>query len=263
MNSTCQDVALDNPKRRVLDSTTRSVESSTRRLLASTIPLCTVHGVHKVLAARLPAVQPSPSRLGCNTILPSRILVPKDLFKREYVRNLESPTIMARRHATPPKSDNRLRVAKEILSLGSPVAVACQFCFNHSCPCITMEGYKKCAECTRRGKPCVGVSWDSLDRVRAKLESDIQNAESEQNRLLSEQTRVASKLNRLRKELHLAKDRARLKTLCLVQELSDDEEAVENPPTETLSQLFDSMPELWQSDPLSPSQSVEASSRNR
>jgi len=41
-----------------------------------------------------------------------------------------------------------------------------------------MDLYKKCAECTRRACPCVGVPGKTLDRVRGKLELDILEAET-------------------------------------------------------------------------------------
>ena len=181
---------------------------------------------------------------------------------------------MPRKRATSADIDNRIRAAKEISIHGNPSVISCFHCQSKGCPCIVMDSssHKKCAECTRRGRPCVGITWESLDRVRSQLEAEIRETEDEQSRKLEEQSRlvaeqaaILTKLSRLRKTLRQSQDRAKAKTLCLVQELSDDgdEGAVDNPPTETLSQLFDSMPELWQSYPLSPSQSVEASSRNR
>ena len=187
---------------------------------------------------------------------------------------------MPRKSPSSKEPNNRLRLAKEISSLGYPSVVSCQYCFNNQQPCVVMSGYKKCVLCTRRGRPCVGVSWDSLDKAHNKLKSDILKVESEQSRLsieqseaatraaaewsriAAEQSHVAAKLDRLRKTLRQTHGRAKEKTLCLLQELSDDEEAVENPPTETLSQIFDAMPvEYWQqSNPSSPSQNVKASS---
>ena len=35
----------------------------------------------------------------------------------------------------------------------------------------------KCSTCTRRGKPCVAISWDSLDRTIEKKASEIEDAE--------------------------------------------------------------------------------------
>jgi len=154
--------------------------------------------------------------------------------------------------------DNRLRAAKEITVAGSPPDIACVYCSNHSILCVVMEPHSKCAECTRQGRPCVGVTWESLDRVRDKLESEILQTEEEQARLFA-------KLSRLRKTLRQTQDRAKQKTLCLLKEMGDDNDGVEETPQpETLSQLFDNMPnDFWQSNLVaSPSQSAEASSRN-
>ncbi len=82
----------------------------------------------------------------------------------------------------------------------------------------------------------MGVTWESLDRVRDKLESEILQAEEKQARLLEEQSRLFAKLACLRKTLRQTQDRAKQKTLCLLKEMGDnnngDEEA---PQPETLS----------------------------
>ncbi len=172
---------------------------------------------------------------------------------------------MPRKPSLTREYDNRLRAAKEITISGSPPDLACVYCSNHSILCVVMESHSKCAECTRRGRPCVGVTWESLDRVRDKLESEILQAEEGQARLLEEQSRLFAKLARLRKTLRQTQDRAKQKTLCLLKEMGDDNDGDEEAPQpETLSQLFDNMPnDFWQSNPVaSPPQSVEASSRN-
>ncbi len=165
---------------------------------------------------------------------------------------------MPRKPSLTREYDNRLRAAKEITVAGSPPDIACVYCSNHSTLCVVMEPHSKCAECTRRGRPCVGVTWESLDRVRDKLESEILQTEEEQARLFA-------KLSRLRKTLRQTQDRAKQKTLCLLKEMGDDNDGdEETPQPETLSQLFDNMPnDFWQSNLVaSPPQSVEASSRN-
>jgi len=165
---------------------------------------------------------------------------------------------MPRKPSLTREYDNRLRAAKEITVAGSPPDIACVYCSNHSILCVVMESHSKCAECTRRGRPCVGVTWESLDRVRDKLESEILQTEEEQARLFA-------KLSRLRKMLRQTQDRAKQKTLCLLKEMGDDNDGdEETPQPETLSQLFDNMPnDFWQSNLVaSPPQSAEASSRN-
>ena len=165
---------------------------------------------------------------------------------------------MPRKPSLTREYDNRLCAAKEITVAGSPPDIACVYCSNHSILCVVMEPHSKCAECTRRGHLCVGVTWESLDRVRDKLESEILQTEEEQACLFA-------KLSQLRKTLRQTQDRAKQKTLCLLKEMGDDNNGdEETPQPETLSQLFDNMPnDFWQSNLVtSPSQSAEASSRN-
>jgi len=172
---------------------------------------------------------------------------------------------MPRKPSLTREYDNRLRAAKEITISGSPPDLACVYCFNHSILCVMMESHFKCAECTRQGHPCVGVTWESLDRVRDKLESEILQAEEKQARLLEEQSRLFAKLARLRKTLRQTQDRAKQKTLCLLKEMGNNNDGDEEAPQpETLSQLFDNMSnDFWQSNPVaSPPQSVEVSLRN-
>ena len=170
---------------------------------------------------------------------------------------------MPHRSCTTSESDNHLCAAKKINALEHPSVVFCQFCFSHNYLCVVMDDHKKCAHCTCRKHSCVSISWDTLNKVCDKLKSDIQNAKTNQSWLLAEQTCVTAKLDCLCKTLRQTKDHAKAKTLCLLQELSNDEEAVENPPTETLSQIFNAMSvNYWQSNSLSPPQNVEASSHS-
>ena len=156
--------------------------------------------------------------------------------------------------------NNHLCLAKKISSLSYPSVVSCQYCFNNQQPCIVMSDYKKCVLCTHHEHLCVSVLWDSLDKTHNKLEFNILKVKSEQfclfikqseaaacaaaewSCIAAEQSRVAAKLDRLRKTLHQTCGHAKKKTLCLLQELSNDEKAVKNPSAETLSQIFNVMP---------------------
>ena len=163
---------------------------------------------------------------------------------------------------TSDRHSNRLRLSAEIQSQGSPSEFQCNHCFTNLVPCIVMEGHNRCAECTHHGKPCVGILWESLDRARAKIQSDIEAAEQEQSRHLAEMNRLASKLARLRKTFQQTQDRAKQKTLCLAQELADDNDGTEDDDPQTLSQFLDQMSnDLWQSVS-SPPQTAAASSRS-
>lgn len=78
-----------------------------------------------------------------------------------------------------------------------------------------MENQSKCAECVRRGRPCVGASWESLEKTQEKLESDIHLTEEELSRVLA-------KLSRLRRTLRHVNSKITEKMSCLAQELGDD-----------------------------------------
>ena len=163
---------------------------------------------------------------------------------------------------TSDRHSNRLCLSAEIQSQSSPSKFQCNHCFTNLVLCIVMEGHNRCAECTHHGKPCVGILWESLDRARAKIQSDIEAAEQEQSRHLAEMNRLASKLARLRKTFRQTQDRAKQKTLCLAQELADDNDGTEDDDPQTLSQFLDQMSnDLWQSVS-SPPQTAAASSRS-
>ena len=147
--------------------------------------------------------------------------------------------------------NNHLHLAKEICSLSYSSVVSCQYCFNNQQLCVVMSDYKKCALCTHCEHLCVSVLWDSLDKTHNKLKFNILKIESEQSCLFieqseaaacataewshitAEQSHVTAKLDCLHKTLHQTCGHAKKKTLCLLQELSDDEETVENPSAET------------------------------
>jgi len=161
--------------------------------------------------------------------------------------------------------DNHLCAAKEITISGSPLNLVCVYCFNHFILCVMMKSHFKCAECTHQGHSCVGVMWESLDRVRDKLKSEILQAEEEQACLLKEQSHLFAKLACLCKTLRQTQDRAKQKTLCLLKKMNNDNDGnEETPQPETLFQLFDNMSNnFWQSNLVtSPSQSAEVSLRN-
>lgn len=77
----------------------------------------------------------------------------------------------------------------------------------------------KCAECVRVGRPCVNLSWESLDKTRAEYEKKVE----EDEKLLSD---VIARLLRNKKILAQAKDRAAKKAECLANELEESGEDV-------------------------------------
>ena len=60
----------------------------------------------------------------------------------------------------------------------------------------------KCAECERRGRPCVVSSWEALDRASDNLSSKISEDEKKVEQLLDEldevRRRLVTMLHRLR-----------------------------------------------------------------
>jgi hypothetical protein len=97
----------------------------------------------------------------------------------------------------------------------------------------------KCAECTKIGKPCVNMSWESLDKTREEYQAKVDADE----KLLAE---VISRLLRNKKILAQAKERARRKTLCLASELEMEGEEVNasiNCPAASVGAAFS--PTMW------------------
>ena len=141
---------------------------------------------------------------------------------------------------TSPKAANRLRLYNTIVRDGDPAVTACLLCSSLLVACVRMN-HPKCAECVRRGRPCVGASWESLDRTRDKLESDLSLAEEELARALA-------KVARLRKTLSHTKSKVAEKALCLVQELSADNDGTEDEVLPDLSQFMKELPDdFWRS----------------
>jgi len=192
------------------------------------------------------------------TLSPSfAILVLRILLKWGYKWNL-STSAMPQKSSLICEYNNCLCTVKEITVSGSPLNIACVYCFNHFILCVMMKSHFKCAECTCQGHSCVSVTWESLDRVCDKLKSKILQTEKEQACLFV-------KLSQLHKTLCQTQDCAKQKTLCLLKKMNnnnDDDE--ETPQPETLSQLFNNMSnDFWQFNlVISLSQSAEVSSHN-
>jgi hypothetical protein len=75
----------------------------------------------------------------------------------------------------------------------------------------------KCSECTKAGKPCVNMSWSSLDKTREEYEKKVEADET----LLAV---VVTRLMRNKKILKQANDRARQKALCMANEMVESGE---------------------------------------
>ena len=121
------------------------------------------------------STQPLP--LGCNTILPFPSHCPNDFL------------IM------PPKSRasaGYLCSSLGIHDCGMMTASPCNFCVLRGLNCVKMSGDEKlkCAKCTRRGKPCVSLSWASLDTSCNNLHEDLVVDEVEWDALLEYLSKV-------------------------------------------------------------------------
>jgi hypothetical protein len=70
----------------------------------------------------------------------------------------------------------------------------------------------KCAECVKQNKPCVNLSWESLDKTREEYRKKVEEDEEELSR-------VMARLLRHKKILQQAEERAKKKAECLFAEM--------------------------------------------
>ena len=133
------------------------------------------------------------------------------------------------------KKFNHLRNTKEIQFSGSLSSFFCEYCHSLRLSCFIMKSCPKCDKCTQRGRPCVAVLWESLDRTRLQLQKEISTTNTELGAL-------ASKIVRLQKTLDQADRCASQKADCLAVKLGSDNDGTEdeNDP-QTLSHFVDSM----------------------
>ncbi len=140
--------------------------------------------------------------------------------------------------------ENRLRLAKEIRVNGVLSPTSCDRCFCLGAECYVMPERLKCSECVRIGRPCVNLSWESLDRTREEYRKRVKEGEEEL-------ARVIAKLLRDKTILQQAEERARRKAVCLMDEMSGNGE-LEEPPESTdncpaSSALMGLSPSMWES----------------
>lgn len=112
-----------------------------------------------------------------------------------------------------PKSSNRIALSSFINKNGVLAAVPCERCALRDLICVSMENRLKCSECTRLGRPCVGLSLKSLNRTCNKLKDDLSIA-------LDEHERLVAKINRIQKPLRYNKTLQNTKASCVAQELA-------------------------------------------
>ena len=129
----------------------------------------------------------------------------------------------------PPKSRasaGHLRLSLDIHDRGVVTASPCDFCVLRGLNCVKMPGNEnlKCAECTRQGKPCVSLSWASLNTSCNNLREDLVGDEAEWDTLLECLSKVQARVARKRKVLEQVEGRARKKLCCLVEEMEAEGE---------------------------------------
>lgn len=121
------------------------------------------------------------------------------------------------------KRQEILRLALEIQRNGVLCPVPCDSCFESGSSCIAMTDDPKrlkCSECVRRGRPCVNLTWTSLDKTREEYQKKV----DEDEKLLAT---VLSRLLRNKTILKQAEDRAKAKLDCLANEMRDAGEEVD------------------------------------
>jgi len=155
------------------------------------------------------------------------------------------------------KQHNRLRLVKTIATFGFTPLIACDHCSAALSSCIIMTDHAKCSECTHRGRPCVSVSLDSLNRAHLQLKSKLEVAMNERVKQAERLFKLDAKVLRLFKTLKQNESRTVAKVCCVASELSNDnngtgdEENSSDPPN--LDSLLESMSSSFfiDSEPLS------------
>ena len=135
------------------------------------------------------------------------------------------------------KYQNRLFLAKFISFREVVCTSLCEYCRFAEKNCIVMKSQKKCAECIRRGRFCVSISFEILNHAYEKLQTQLQTAEKEF-------ARVLSRINRLRKQIKLNKSHTAQKMQCVAAKLSSDNDDSENEIIDefsSLSQIVDNL----------------------
>lgn len=111
---------------------------------------------------------------------------------------------------------SRIRLCQEIEKYGVEPPWSCDNCVLTGSRCIAMPERLRCSECVRKGRSCVSLSWEGLDRTRDDLSKKIAADE----KILAE---VMMRLLRNRALLAQADKRAKDKAACLDVELLDED----------------------------------------
>ena len=129
------------------------------------------------------------------------------------------------------KYQNRLFLAKFISSREIIRTSFCEYCRSAEKDCIEMKSQKKCAECIRRDRFCVSISFEILNHAYEKLQIQLQTAEEKF-------ARVLSRINRLRKQIKLNKSHTAQKMQCVAAKLDSNNDDSENKTVDKFLSLF-------------------------
>jgi hypothetical protein len=113
---------------------------------------------------------------------------------------------------------NKLLRAAKIIKFGEPSPIHCDRCFEGGILCVIMAGETHCAECARRGKPCVSTSWAALDKAKDELSKEISEAELQRDALFTQLSELQARIDRKKKVRGQAEERSREKMACLIRE---------------------------------------------
>ena len=105
-------------------------------------------------------------------------------------------------------------LAQHIRTFGSVSFLPCQHCHISEQPCYRLsERSSRCAGCALMSTSCKSLSWTTLDRQQADLESRIRKEEVKEDRAYQKALEHRARLKRLRKTLELSRSRAKAKTI--------------------------------------------------
>ena len=140
------------------------------------------------------------------------------------------------------QNDNHLRAAAEINRYDVSVNFFCDRCSDSDRFCIIIKNSffrLKCSECVRVKKPCVNMSWSSLNSTREDLSIKIA---ADEKKL----TTMITRLLRNKKILKEIDAKAKRKAQCLLSKMNEADVSMSNN-CSAVNALYDLFPAIWSS----------------
>ena len=138
---------------------------------------------------------------------------------------MDSPTSNSCRSKS---HQSRLKAYRRIKKLSSISAFPCERCYfsNRSCFVMPSSGRSRlhCVECRRRGRRCVEISWDAVDRSVTNAQEEVRRSESEYWDTAQRLSQLQAQLSEKRQVLEAARQRATEQLRCLKAELDAEGE---------------------------------------